>query len=81
MLGGRVRHGIVRVALGAVDIYEVVKSAIKSIANNDQNHDNNDLHTALDTLANAINRLSVDVVQLFCKIEILAERWMAWYKG
>jgi len=75
MLGGGAKHGVVRVALGAVDICEVVEAAIKTIANNDQDHDDDDPYAELDALANAIDRLIVDDIQLFRKIELLANHW------
>jgi len=77
MLGRGATHGIVRIALGATDICEVVESAMKASEENKVDDDEDDPFAKFDALSNAIDSLVVDDIQLLRKIELLATHWKA----
>jgi len=75
MLGGGARHGVVRIALGATDICEVVETATKALEN--EPDDDEDPFAKLDALTDAIDAIVVNDIQLLRKVELIATHWEA----
>mgnify|MGYP006087433279 CR=1 FL=1 len=74
LLGGGATHGVLRLAIGANDISEVVETAMNNTTKKQQE---DDPFAMMDALSESIDEMIINDTKLLRKVELVASHWDA----